>query len=283
VEPPSTRVNNYGVRQLVAHLCSRGRLEEAAALVTDEAFRTAKLALADGLAELQADLHTVERACRAAGRADLVEKVSQVQAALRTSPPTASPADPDVQLVSRIAISADGRTMAAGIEAGAVVVWDVPSGTERFRLRGLSALPTCVAFAADGRRVAAGAQNGTVCVWELSRGIGTKPQAASTRPIPAIRFDSAGQVVVRTSDASTAWVAVTGAVRHGDVEEVRGAVRLHQRRADAQHRRGPRPLPRDLAVLDDRRVLAQRREPHHVGRQNTGGTKRPGQPVDPRL
>ena len=73
------------------------------------------------------------------------------------------------EFVEAVALSPDGRTLAASTDAPGLVVWDVESGEElwRFETPDVSTLP---AFSNDGQMVAVGAFNGQVYVFDARSG-----------------------------------------------------------------------------------------------------------------
>jgi WD40 repeat protein len=65
-----------------------------------------------------------------------------------------------------VAISPDGRSIAAGSQDRAVHVWDVEGGAELAALWGHESPVTGVAFSPDGRWLASGSKDRTVRLWE---------------------------------------------------------------------------------------------------------------------
>jgi WD40 repeat protein len=78
---------------------------------------------------------------------------------------------------SAVAISSDGKQVAAGMRDGTVRVWDRESGKEKARFEGHVGTVSTVAFAPDGRTLASGGEDGSVRVWQISREV-AKPKTA---------------------------------------------------------------------------------------------------------
>jgi len=74
-------------------------------------------------------------------------------------------------LVSSLAFSLDGKTLAAGDMAGNVKLWDVTTGKKRSIVLGDGDNPCCVAFSPDGRTLAAGGCfDGKINLWDVKSG-----------------------------------------------------------------------------------------------------------------
>ena len=71
-------------------------------------------------------------------------------------------------LVQRIAISPDGRTLATASLDSTVILWDIQAGQPRQTLKADS-LPTVVAYSSDGRLLAGG-MSSSVLVWDAQTG-----------------------------------------------------------------------------------------------------------------
>jgi WD40 repeat protein len=74
--------------------------------------------------------------------------------------------------VTCVAISADGKRIAAGSMGGTVKVWDADTGQHKLTLLGKAAAGwvTCVAISPDGKRITSGSMEGTVKVWDAGTG-----------------------------------------------------------------------------------------------------------------
>jgi peptidoglycan/xylan/chitin deacetylase (PgdA/CDA1 family) len=67
-----------------------------------------------------------------------------------------------------VAISPDGRTVAAGDETGAVVLFEAATGGVRHRITGHACAVDALAFSPDGRTLAAASLDAPVYIWDLS-------------------------------------------------------------------------------------------------------------------
>ncbi|WHT22896.1 protein kinase [Crossiella sp. CA-258035] len=110
-----------------------------------------------------------------------------------------------------VALSADGRVVAAGErsgdgEDGAVLVWDLRTGALRHRLDGAVA----VALSADGGVLAAGGHDGAVRVWDLREPVLLGRWAGHTGPVAAVAVSpDGGRVVTAGRDGAVrVWSAV---------------------------------------------------------------------------
>lgn len=74
------------------------------------------------------------------------------------------------RLLWAVALSRDGKWLAAGGAGGTVLVWDVASGETKHRLDGTAPLVRAVAFAPDGKTLAAGEGSGAVRLWSVQDG-----------------------------------------------------------------------------------------------------------------
>jgi WD40 repeat protein len=72
--------------------------------------------------------------------------------------------------VITMALSPNGKTVAAGSRSGTVSLWDVETEKVIAKWRGHIGVVGSVCWAADGRRVASGSDDGTVRVWDMENG-----------------------------------------------------------------------------------------------------------------
>jgi WD40 repeat protein len=71
---------------------------------------------------------------------------------------------------NRVAVSADGRLLAAGIgrQPAEIVICDLQTGEERLRLKTDEGAVRRLAFSPDGRRLATGLSSGSAIVWDIA-------------------------------------------------------------------------------------------------------------------
>ena len=73
-----------------------------------------------------------------------------------------------------MALSADGKTVAAAGANGALHIWDVATSKERFAAQGHSEAVTAVAFSQQGRIAVTQSEDGTVRLWDAATGRETR-------------------------------------------------------------------------------------------------------------
>jgi endonuclease YncB( thermonuclease family)/tricorn protease-like protein len=91
---------------------------------------------------------------------------------------TASPAAPKeracfqghTKVVSSVALTADGKTLATGSYDNTIKLWDVATGKERGTLTGHTNSVHSVALTPDGKTLASGSQDDTVKIWDVATG-----------------------------------------------------------------------------------------------------------------
>lgn len=109
-------------------------------------------------------------------------------------------------LVRSLAVSADGKRLAAGDESGAVQLFDLPSGKPVGSLSSHKDWVLTIAFSPDGTRLASGSDDGHVLLWDvvnakLLRPFSFRPDPspksppAPVVPITALAFRPAGKAV----------------------------------------------------------------------------------------
>jgi WD40 repeat protein len=72
------------------------------------------------------------------------------------------------ELNSRAAFSPDGRVLALSAAMHEIALWDLGSGKELRRFKGLGAQVTSLAFSPDGGRLISGLSDSTLLVWDVS-------------------------------------------------------------------------------------------------------------------
>jgi WD40 repeat protein len=103
------------------------------------------------------------------------------------------------EAVQALAVSPDGRTLAAASNRGEVTLWDLPSGRFRLSLPGHHAQLSCLAFSPDGRTLAVN-HDRSVRLWQLP-GDPSEPSrllrtlAGHSRAVCCLAFDPAGRTL----------------------------------------------------------------------------------------
>jgi WD40 repeat protein len=153
------------------------------------------------------------------------------QLELRNLPPAARPADPPRELVAvlglpsappteylcSVAVSSDGRYLAAGMRCGEVWLWQVPSLQRLWRRSAHVGTVTALAFSPDGRNIVSGSRDGSVRRWSLSGEPLGDDWPAHTRLVSALVFSPDGRMLATATD---------GCVRIWDVRQDRPMLNL---------------------------------------------------------
>jgi RNA polymerase sigma factor (sigma-70 family) len=102
--------------------------------------------------------------------------------------------------LAHLTFAPDNRSLAAvtGLNNGTVLVWDVGTGKERYRLPGLAYSGTCV-FSPDGKLLAASRSPRDLSLWSTADGKEVRPLAAGTG-IAAAAFTPDGKTVAAATD-----------------------------------------------------------------------------------
>jgi WD40 repeat protein len=114
-------------------------------------------------------------------------------------------------VVSSVALTPDGKTLASGSYDTTIKLWDLTSGNETATLRGHTAGVYSVAFAPDGKTLASGSQDDTARLWD----------PASGKEIAAMKHGYHVKRVVFTPDGKTLVSAGEGPIRLWDVATAR--------------------------------------------------------------
>jgi WD40 repeat protein len=86
------------------------------------------------------------------------------------------------QMVRALAVSADGKKLAAGDDSGTIHLFELPEGKPAGKLSGHTDWILAVAFSPDGKQLASGGHDGQVLLWDVP---GAKKLLAFTfRPAP---------------------------------------------------------------------------------------------------
>jgi WD40 repeat protein len=88
--------------------------------------------------------------------------------------------------VAALALSPDGRFLAAGAAGGTIRLWDATTGQERFGYRGHAGVVGSLTFHPDGARLLSSSNDGTSRLWDVTRGQGAQARRRSPRaPMPS--------------------------------------------------------------------------------------------------
>ena len=157
-----------------------------------------------------------------------------------------------------VAISPDGRTLAAAADDGTISLWDVATRRRLGRpLAGHDGAVHDVAFSPDGKRLASGGDDGTVRLWDVADASTDRPSAPPARrsAINGVAFSPDG-----TTLASAA--AAHGPPRHGPAR--RGAASGTSPPAARSARRWrPARRSRRARVQPGRQAPRHRRQRQH--------------------
>jgi WD40 repeat protein len=117
---------------------------------------------------------------------------------------------PDTEnAATTLAVSSDGKRVAAGMNDGRVTVWDVASGDILVPFAGHDGLVTSVVFTADGKKLVSTAQDGTALVWEIP----DKPVSTGPMETEVTGFDEAFRLL-GSADAAHAQRGLDYLYRH---------------------------------------------------------------------
>ncbi|MBL9171999.1 MAG: protein kinase [Verrucomicrobiales bacterium] len=110
-----------------------------------------------------------------------------------------------------VAVSEDGRLVAAAGEGGRVWVGERATGTQRFELEAPAPIRS-LAFSPDGRRLAAAGLHDQAFVWDLESPDAPLALSGHVAPLETVRFLDGGRRLVTTADDDTVriWDTATG-------------------------------------------------------------------------
>jgi WD40 repeat protein len=95
-----------------------------------------------------------------------------------------------------VALSPDGKTLAAGGSDKTVRLWNVNTGAERKPFEGHEGPVTCVAFSPDGKLLASGSQDKSVIVWMVKDGTEVTRFKEHTTPVLTLAFAGSGRQIL---------------------------------------------------------------------------------------
>lgn len=111
-----------------------------------------------------------------------------------------------------VALSANGKLLAAGTTTGEVRIWQAEGVTPLFICPGHADGVRSVAFSPDGRLLVSGSEDFTLRIWDTSSGQCVRTLSGHSRMVRSVAFSPDGWTIASGSDDKTVrlWDAVTG-------------------------------------------------------------------------
>ena len=134
-----------------------------------------------------------------------------------------STSNPAVYNIWSVAFSPDGKSLAAGTEAGVVKILDVPTGRERMTLKGHTDMVHGVAFSPDGRAIVSASMDKTLKLWDAASGRELATLRGHAKAVKCVAFSPDGRMIASGSwdDTAKLW-DVSGVVERPDHESQAG-------------------------------------------------------------
>lgn len=115
------------------------------------------------------------------------------------------------QVVTAVAMTADGKWAITGADDHLLFLWDTFTGTAVRCLEGHQANITSVALTPDGQLALSGAEDGTVKLWDLARGRCTKTLQLPGK-VFALAVSADGRYAVASSAGSDNFLGIDGTI-----------------------------------------------------------------------
>jgi WD40 repeat protein len=106
-------------------------------------------------------------------------------------------------LVIAVAFSVDGKTLASGGGDKSVTLWEVSTGAKLRTFAGHSSHVFSVAFSPDGKTLASCGADGTVKRWDISTGAELQTLAGHTTSVSSVAFSLDGKILAGGNDNHT--------------------------------------------------------------------------------
>ena len=115
-------------------------------------------------------------------------------------------------LVSSVAFSPDGKTLALGTEKGGVQIWEVASGVELWRSPASEVSVTSLAYSRDGKRLGYGDEEGGLRLIEAASGSALLTLDGHEDVVLSVAFSPAGKILASAGEdgAVRVWEEKTG-------------------------------------------------------------------------
>jgi WD40 repeat protein len=123
-----------------------------------------------------------------------------------------------------LAVSPDGRILAAGRHDGTIRLWDLIAGKELLRLEGHEDKVRCLAFAPDGKTLVSGGEDHTVRVWDVVTGRQVHLLKGHDSQVETVAFRNDGKTVASGSLDEKATVHLWDVARGKEWKQFPGAV-----------------------------------------------------------
>jgi WD40 repeat protein len=99
--------------------------------------------------------------------------------------------------VSSLVLSPDHKTLACIVDGFGIALLNLPTGTERFRIKSQDAFAWCLVFSQGGKILVSGGMDGSIKFWDVGTGQpGTSFKASSTDRIRALVFHPNGKTLI---------------------------------------------------------------------------------------
>ena len=115
-------------------------------------------------------------------------------------------------VVTFLAYSPDGRSLASACEDGTAKIWDGAAGQLLATLRGHTGAVWNVAYSPDGHRLATGSQDQTVKIWDVATGQELFTLRGHTAAVCSVAFSADGRRLVSAAQSAEkkVWDLQTG-------------------------------------------------------------------------